>query len=152
MVPFSGTRTPFDLAHFWKPSLCTGHVPGQVSNLVDYKKLQPRPRVYKISGVVWGSGVEYTTFFLPNDVLTASLFVEPELSWDYMQIGAESPHTLSGEKCPGQKAGRGQLRRTHHKRGAEVSSHGQNDARLKETQEFYLWPQSSGVIPGRRKA
>lgn len=46
---------------------------------------------------------------------------------------------------------RGQLRRQHHKRGAEVASHGRNDAGLKGTWELYLWPQSSGVIPQRRK-
>lgn len=76
MVPLFGTRTPFDLAHFWKPFSHTGHVPGQASNLVLAPKLQPRQRVYKIREVLWGSGVQYITFFIPHDVLSAGLFVE----------------------------------------------------------------------------
>lgn len=72
---------------FWdKDSICfssfletssqTGHAPGQAFNLVLAPKLQPRPRVYKIRGVVWRSGLQYITFFILDDVLTVGLFMD----------------------------------------------------------------------------
>lgn len=76
MVPLFGTRTQFVLAHFWKPSSQTGHTPGQAFNLVLAPKLQPRPRVYKIRGVIWRNGLQYITFFILDDVLTVGLFMD----------------------------------------------------------------------------
>lgn len=81
-VPLLETRTPFDVAPFWKASSCAGHVPGQASNLVLASKLQHRPRVYKSWGVGWRGDAQCTTFLVPDDALTGGLFVEPELSYN----------------------------------------------------------------------